>query len=77
MWISWVKPLMTMIDACFALLVTEARRVGPVLRVRLTPADYPFQVVRVIVPGLEFYTADTDRVGARLHRQLLARHAAG
>jgi ribosomal protein S12 methylthiotransferase accessory factor len=39
-----------------------------VLRVVFTPADYPVQVVKVIVPGLECYVRDTRRVGPRLRR---------
>jgi len=65
------------IEATWAVLAAAAGRVGPVLRVRFTPEDYPFQIVRIVVPGLEFYTHDTDRMGARLRRYLRARAAAG
>jgi len=37
-----------------------------VLRVRYTPADFPLQVVRVLVPGLECFTETSARVGPRL-----------
>jgi ribosomal protein S12 methylthiotransferase accessory factor len=41
-----------------------------VLRVRLTPKDSPLTVVRVIVPGLEYFTPQAPRVGPRLARWL-------
>ena len=37
-----------------------------VLRVGYTPARFPLQVVRVLVPGLECFTETTARVGPRL-----------
>jgi ribosomal protein S12 methylthiotransferase accessory factor len=40
--------------------------IARVLRVVYTPADYPVQVVRVLVPGLECYAKDTRRIGPRL-----------
>ncbi|MCE9574192.1 MAG: YcaO-like family protein [Deltaproteobacteria bacterium] len=39
---------------------------GRVLRTVYTPRDYPVQVVRVLVPGLEFYSRETRRRGPRL-----------
>jgi ribosomal protein S12 methylthiotransferase accessory factor len=39
-----------------------------VLRVVLTPSDFPVQVVRVIVPGLERHAADSNRIGPRLRK---------
>jgi ribosomal protein S12 methylthiotransferase accessory factor len=64
------------VEACYRLLSSEARRVGRVLRVIYTPDGYPFQVVRILVPGLEFFHHDTNRMGRRLGRHLLARRAA-
>ena len=37
-----------------------------VLRVCYTPRSLPLQVVRVLVPGLEFFTMTSGRVGRRL-----------
>jgi ribosomal protein S12 methylthiotransferase accessory factor len=37
-----------------------------VVRVALTDATYPFQVVKVVVPGAEMYEAEFPRVGPRL-----------
>ena len=37
-----------------------------VLRVTYTPPELPLQVVRVLVPGLEFFTLTSARVGHRL-----------
>lgn len=37
-----------------------------VVRVALTEADYPFQVVKIIVPGAEMYEHEIKRVGPRL-----------
>lgn len=37
-----------------------------VLRVAYTPPDYPVQVVRILVPGLEFFNETTARIGFRL-----------
>jgi ribosomal protein S12 methylthiotransferase accessory factor len=37
-----------------------------IYRVVYTPPEYPVQVVRVIVPGLELHSKDTLRVGPRL-----------
>ncbi|MBX3156903.1 MAG: YcaO-like family protein [Deltaproteobacteria bacterium] len=48
-----------------------------VLRVAYTPADYPVQVVRVIVPGLELHSKDTLRVGPRLLAAIRSPQAAG
>jgi ribosomal protein S12 methylthiotransferase accessory factor len=39
---------------------------GHVLRVIYTPPDWPLQVVRILVPGLECFTETTKRVGVRL-----------
>jgi ribosomal protein S12 methylthiotransferase accessory factor len=39
-----------------------------ILRVVYTPPDYPVQVVRVIVPGLELALGTTRQVGARLRQ---------
>jgi ribosomal protein S12 methylthiotransferase accessory factor len=44
-----------------------------VLRVVFTPPDYPIQVVRVIVPGLECFTGERTRVGPRLRAFRAAR----
>jgi ribosomal protein S12 methylthiotransferase accessory factor len=58
------------IPAAIALL--RARLAGQgfhrVLRCVLTPDDFPMQVVRVIVPGLERHAADTNRIGPRLRK---------
>jgi ribosomal protein S12 methylthiotransferase accessory factor len=37
-----------------------------VVRVTLTDATYPFQVVKVVVPGAEMYEAELPRIGPRL-----------
>jgi ribosomal protein S12 methylthiotransferase accessory factor len=41
-----------------------------VVRVTLTEEDYPFQVVKVIVPGAEMYEHEIQRVGPRLLRHV-------
>jgi ribosomal protein S12 methylthiotransferase accessory factor len=61
------------LEDCHRILVAEARKVGPVLRVRYTPDDYPFHIVRMLVPGLEFNSADVPRVGRRLTSYLRSR----
>jgi ribosomal protein S12 methylthiotransferase accessory factor len=43
-----------------------ARGFRRILRIVYTPPDYPVQVVRVIVPRLEFYSRETQRRGPRL-----------
>lgn len=49
-------------------MVNAIRRVHPtrVLRVVYTPPALPLQVVRILVPGLEFFTLTSARVGHRL-----------
>jgi len=56
------------IPAAIDLLVErlEAAGLPRVLRAVYTPADYPVQVVRVIVPGLEHYTLESRRAGPRI-----------
>lgn len=56
------------LDGLLAALVAAIRRVHPtrILRVTYTPATLPLQVVRVLVPGLEFFTLASRRVGRRL-----------
>jgi ribosomal protein S12 methylthiotransferase accessory factor len=56
------------LPAALAALTSALRAQGlpRVLRVVYTPPDYPVQVVRVIVPGLELHSKDTLRVGPRL-----------
>src|SRR5262249_50712796 len=45
--------------------------VGPILRVGLTAEELPLQVVKVIVPRMEFYTGDSGpRMGPRLRKIL-------
>ncbi len=55
------------LSALLALLASHGHRV---LRVTLTPPDYPVAVVRVIVPGLECCLPETRRVGPRLRRYM-------
>lgn len=60
------------LQGCLALLIARLYTVGfpRVLRFVYTPPDYPLQVVRVLVPGLECYSRDTNRIGPRLRRFL-------
>lgn len=60
------------LEACLEGLCTTLRSAGfgRVLRAVYTPDDYPVQVVRVIVPGLECYSRDARRVGPRLRSRL-------
>ena len=60
------------LGSCLSLLLARLYRVGfpRVLRFIYTPPDYPLQVVRIIVPGLECYSRDTNRIGPRLRRFL-------
>jgi ribosomal protein S12 methylthiotransferase accessory factor len=54
-----------------SLLARLADRGFPlVYRIRLTPADEPVSVVRVVVPRLECFLAETKRMGRRLRRHL-------
>ena len=56
------------IEAAQGVLLAALERNGfrRALRVTYTPADFPVQVVRVLVPGLECFTETTARVGRRL-----------
>ncbi len=56
------------IEACKALMFQAMRAadLNYVVRVVYTEPDYPFQVVRVVVPGAESYKPDTPRIGPRL-----------
>lgn len=58
------------LDTCLEMLMRTLRAHGfsRVLRVVYTAPDYPVQVVRVIVPGLECYSRDTRRIGPRLRQ---------
>ncbi|WP_157739220.1 YcaO-like family protein [Herbaspirillum sp. meg3] len=40
--------------------------INHVVRVPLTEAEYPFQVVKIVVPGAEMYEAELPRLGTRL-----------
>jgi len=44
-----------------------------VVRVTLTEPDYPFQVVKIVVPGCESYEHESQRVGPRLIRHIQRR----
>jgi ribosomal protein S12 methylthiotransferase accessory factor len=67
----------TTIESVYALLLERARAVGgSVLRVALTPPDAPIQVVKVIVPKLEFYAADRPFGGPRLKKAQLSAQSA-
>jgi ribosomal protein S12 methylthiotransferase accessory factor len=65
---SFVDRAPTGVTALLADLIARlaARGFRRVLRLVYTPPDYPVQVVRVIVPGLEFYSRETQRRGPRL-----------
>lgn len=56
------------LDGLLASMRAAIARVLPtrVLRVVYTPEGLPLQVVRVLVPGLEFFTLTSARVGRRL-----------
>ena len=56
------------LDGLLKQMVKAVLRVHPtrVLRVTYTPRALPLQVVRVLVPGLEFFTLTSARVGHRL-----------
>jgi ribosomal protein S12 methylthiotransferase accessory factor len=58
----------------WAITTTCLRRVvdRPIYRVVYTPAQAPLQVVRLIVPRLEHFTATTMRVGPRMQAELEA-----
>jgi ribosomal protein S12 methylthiotransferase accessory factor len=55
------------LEGVLATLLDAVRRAGAkhVLRVAYTPPDFPLQVVRIIVPGLELF-GSSARVGRRL-----------
>ena len=61
-------PVPSNLDALWAALVSAVMRVHPtrVLRVTYTPPSLPLQVVRILVPGLEFFSMACARVGRRL-----------
>lgn len=44
----------------------ERAGLNHVVRVTLTEADYPFQAVKIVVPGAEMYDHELRRVGPRL-----------
>lgn len=54
-------------DCMYAALRTAG--IGHVARVVFTEPDYPFQVVRIVVPGAEFYEHELKRVGPKLLRK--------
>jgi ribosomal protein S12 methylthiotransferase accessory factor len=58
----------TTLEDTYALMrdLTRAHDLGPVLRVTYSSEDLPVQVVKVIVPRLEFFSSESTRVGARL-----------
>ncbi len=60
------------LESCLGLLVARLHALGfpRILRFVYTPPDYPVQVVRIVVPGLECYSRDTNRIGPRLRRYL-------
>jgi YcaO-like protein with predicted kinase domain len=55
-------------DLSVALDALSADGLDLVLCAELAPADLPFSVVKVVVPGAEFAHLDVSRVGARLRR---------
>jgi len=70
-------PQPTDLDDCLRILCERVHSAGfpQILRAVYTPEDYPVQVVRIIVPGLECYSRDARRMGPRL-RKVLRRGAA-
>ena len=60
------------LTTALSLLLSRLAAIGlsRVLRVVYTPPDYPVQVVRILVPGLECYSRDTHRIGPRLRGYL-------
>ena len=56
------------LEGLWSTLVAAVMRVHRtrILRVTYTPAALPLQVVRILVPGLEFFTVASARVGRRL-----------
>ena len=68
----------TTLDEAWGALRDGLLRAGlrHVVRVVYSEPDYPFQVVRVIVPGAEFFEYGLKRVGPRLLRDLAARQSA-
>jgi ribosomal protein S12 methylthiotransferase accessory factor len=62
------------LEAVLNVLVSSLAKNGlrSILRIVYTPEDYPLQVVRVIVPGLECFTETTARVGLRLRNHVRA-----
>jgi len=60
------------LDECLRILCERVGAAGfpRILRAVYTPEDYPVQVVRIIVPGLECYSRDARRIGPRLRRVL-------
>jgi len=64
------------IEAVYELFrdIAGAARLGAPLRVRLTPPELPLQVVKCLVPGLEFHASQAGpRVGPRLRAALAGR----
>ena len=74
------EPAIASITDAYNCMTAALRKAGfnLVARVVFTPKDYPFQVVRIVIPGAEFYERELQRVGPRLlaHRVALenARH---
>ncbi len=41
----------------------------------LAPAGYPFSITKVVVPGMEVFHEDRQRMGTRLHRKVAAQYS--
>lgn len=56
------------LQSCWSRLVTLLGSLGyeRIVRVILSPSDVPFTVVKVVVPGMEFFETELRRVGPKL-----------
>lgn len=52
--------------------VLRERNLSQVVRICLSQASDPFQVVRIIVPGLEAFSPEHMRIGRRLHDYIMS-----
>lgn len=56
------------LDECIRVLAE--RSLSRIIVIDLTPKDFPFSVIRVLIPGLECYYSDQTRIGPRIRARI-------
>ncbi len=65
--LDFAETIYSLEDALNVLMkMLQKQTLNDVLRVSYTDNDFPVQVTRIVVPGLEFFNESTKRVGVRL-----------